>query len=576
MLSLYATGVGSGIAIGKARIIRRPDDALPEYFLQPEEVQPEVERLRTAWRSARSSLKKALDSLPADAADEVAAFLSVQLLMLDDPVLIQAPIAHIRTQQINAESALNAHAEKLAATFAAMDDPYLSSKSRDITQVIDRVLGDLLDAQDALSSQPAGRFDGEIIVSHDLTPADTVALKQHRIGAFVTNLGGPISHTAILARSMGIPAIVGMHDAIQYLRTGDLLVIDGKNGTILVDPDKAALAAYARRREKIARRTEVFDALLEAEAVTLDGHKIELLSNIELPEDLQQSLDNRAQGVGLYRTEFLFMNRPVMPDEQEQFEAYTEIVRRAAQPVTIRTLDLGADKQVDGGRPAAAMATNPALGRRAIRLCLHEPGLFKPQLRAIYRASAFGQVQLMIPMLSSVEELGQVYKLLVEVRRELDARQLKYDPELPVGGMIEVPAAAVSADLFAGKLDFLSIGTNDLIQYTLAIDRIDDDVNYLYDPLHPSVLRLIKHTIEAGQLARIPVSLCGEMAGDPRFTRILLGVGLRQFSMAPGMLPLIKQQIRLTDTSRHQVQVDRLLHTVDPEQQRQLLARINA
>lgn len=575
MFTLHASGIGSGIAIGTARVIRPASRGIPEFSIEAERVEDEIDRLRRAVARAAASLQKIRDELPADAPEEIAAFLGAHLMMLRDPVLHEQPAATIRQRKINAEAALDRHAANLDQFFKDIDDPYLSDKSVDVAQVVARVQGELLEASGELICQPEGTFAGEIIVANDLTPADAVELKRHRISAFITNLGGPISHTAILARSMGIPAVVGLRDAIRYVQNGDLLVVDGKRGVVLVDPDAAALAGYERRREKILRRIQALDALRDAEAITLDGEAVSLFVNIELPEEIAEGISQNAQGVGLYRTEFLFMNREQMPDEEEQFAVYADVVGRTEQPVTFRTLDLGADKQVDGGRASDAVAINPALGRRAIRLCLHDLGLFKPQLRAIYRVSALGRVRIMVPMVSSMEELNQLFALLDQIKGELTQEAIDFNPDAPIGGMIEVPAAAIAADLFAPKLDFLSIGTNDLIQYTLAIDRIDDEVNYLYDPLHPSVLRLIKHTIDAGKSAGIPVSMCGEMAGDVAYTRILLGMGLREFSMDPASLAEVKRKIRMTDLAALGSPVAEMLKTADPERIRQMAAEIN-
>ncbi len=576
MFTLHGSGIGGGIAIGSARIIRRAGQEIPEFAIAAAQVGAEIARLKQAFARARATLQKIRDALPPDAPEELDSVLGAHLMMLADPALSEQPSNLIRQRQINAEAALARHAEKLVAAFKEIRDPYLSGKSADVAQVMDRVQGELLAAPGALSEQSEGALAGEIIVANDLTPADAVDLKRHRIGAFITNLGGPISHTAILARSMRIPAIVGMHGAIRYLRTGDLLVVDGKRGVVLVNPDAAAVATYQRRREKIRRRAQQLDGLREADAVTLDGNAVSLFLNVELPEEISACAAQNAHGVGLYRSEFLFMNRQRMPAEEEQLAAYADVVRRAQRPVTIRTLDLGADKQVDGGRAMDAVATNPALGRRAIRLCLHDLGLFRPQLRAIYRASAFGSLRIMVPMVSNMEELNQLFALLAQVKQELSEEGHAFNAAVPVGGMIEVPAAAIAADLFARKLDFLSLGTNDLIQYTLAIDRVDDEVNYLYDPLHPSVLRLIKHTIEAGKTAGIPVSMCGEMAGDVTYTRVLLGMGLREFSMEPASLLEVKRQIRLTDVSKIKSQVAAMLQTAEPDHIKRMVDEINA
>jgi phosphotransferase system enzyme I (PtsI) len=374
---------------------------------------------------------------------------------------------------------------------------------------------------------------------------------------------------------MKIPAIVGLHGGIRYLRSGDLLVIDGKRGVVLVNPDQEALEIYRRRRKKIFRTHQEMDSLIEADASTLDGYQVSLTSNIELPEEILESVSQNAAGVGLYRTEFMYMNRDNMPDEEEQYEIYSSVLSHTTRPVTIRTLDLGADKQVDGGRVSDSQITNPALGRRAIRLCLHDLSLFKPQLRAIYRAAVHGQVKMMIPMVSNLDELDQLFVLLEEVKQELASQGLEFESSVPVGGMVEVPAAAIAADLFADRLDFMSIGTNDLIQYTLAIDRIDDEVNYLYDPLHPAILRLIQTTLNAGESAGIPVSMCGEMAGDVKYTRILLGMGLRDFSMDPAVMMEVKHQIRLTDLGQVKPKVEALLQTRDQKKMKQLVDEIN-
>ena len=574
MFTLHGNGVGTGVAIGKARILRRPGQEIPHYQIDKDQTENEVCRLRSAIQSATISLKQVMDQLP-DSAGEIRALIGAHLLMLDDPMLSQEPISIIRESGVNAESAMHQHATNLEKVFSAIDDPYISSKSADIEQVIGRIQGELLDQDFDLSSQSDGSFDGDIIVANDLTPADTVELRKHTISAFLTNLGGPISHTAILARSMKIPAIVGLHGGIKYLRNDDLLIIDGKRGVVLVNPDEVALQTYRRRREKIIRVQQEMDMLLDADASTLDGIDVRLSSNIELPEEITESVSQNADSVGLYRTEFMYMNRDTLPDEDEQLRIYCQVMAKTDRPVTIRTLDLGADKQVDGGRTSDALTTNPALGRRAIRLCLHDLSLFKPQLRAIYRASAFGKVRLMVPMVSNIDELDQLYALLEEVKRELTAQRIEFDANVPIGGMIEVPAAAIAADLFADRLDFLSIGTNDLIQYTLAIDRVDDEVNYLYDPLHPSILRLIKMTIDAGNVAGIPVAMCGEMAGDVRYTRVLLGMGLRDFSMDPATIMQIKHQVRLTDVKKTEKDVEMLLKTGNPKSAKEIIDRIN-
>ena len=575
MFSLHGTGVGTGIAIGRARIISRPIDDVPHYSVAREAVDDEILRLKQGVDSALESLQAVRPEAGHELADEVAALLEAQVLMIEDPLIFEDAAKIIRGQRINAESALHQHGKRLEEVFAQIQDAYLSSKSTDVAQVVQRILSAMMDSRPVLGAEPEGAFDDEIIIANDLTPADTIELRKHRISGFVTNLGGPISHTAILARSMKIPAIVGLHGSIRYLRTGDLLIVDGKRGVILACPDQRALNAYERRREKIIRRAQELELLRDAESITLDHCRITLMSNIELPDDITVSTAHNAEGVGLYRTEFLFMNRKDMPNEEEQVRVYTEVVGKSAYPVTIRTLDLGADKQVDGGRASDLPIINPALGLRAIRLCLQDLSLFKPQLRAIYRVSVHGDVRIMIPMISNVEELNQVFRLIDEVKQELTEQNVAFHPDIPVGGMIEVPAAAVSADIFARKLDFMSIGTNDLIQYTLAIDRIDDEVNYLYDPVHPAILRLVKNVIEAGKAANIPVSMCGEMAGDPKYTRMLLALGLREFSMDPASLLEVKQVIRLSDVSKLEASLPGIMAAIEPEDLRSKVQALN-
>ena len=575
MFALHGNGIGAGIAIGIARIIHRPGQEIPRYKISKKQVRHEISRLDQAFANAGAALNAIKGQLPGEGLGEAHGILDAHLLILQDPVLIQRPRELIRGQQINAEAALQQHAEKLHRTFNKIDDPYLSNKSADLAQIIHRIQGELADDQVGFIARHEGNYEGEIIVANDLSPADAIELKKHRISAFITNLGGPVSHTAIVAHSMKIPAVVGLHGGVRYLRTGDLLVIDGMRGVVLVNPDEVALETYRRRQLKISRRAEELNLLVDASAVTLDGVQVLLNTNIELPEDIQESEAQNAAGVGCYRTEFMYMNREHLPDEEEQYEVYAGLLKQTSSPVIIRTVDLGSDKQVDGGRTRGAIGTNPAMGRRAIRLCLQDLGLFKPQLRAIYRAAVYGSVKMMIPMISRVDELDQLFFLLEEVKQELQSQGMDFDPDLPVGGMVEVPAVAIAADLFAQRLDFLSIGTNDLIQYTLAIDRVDDEVNYLYDPLHPAVLRLVKMTVDAGKAANIPVSMCGEMAGDVSLTRVLLGLGLRDFSTDLTAILPVKQQIRLTDVSRVKPLAERLLKTTDPKQTQSILKRIN-
>jgi len=541
MLTLHGTGVSSGIAIGKAYVLHRDRPEVPEYVLPAKLLDDEAQRFRNAVDRAREQLERIREHIPPGTPPEIASIIDTHHLILRDKLIVEAPIERIHGQRMNAEWALKTQGDALAAVFEQMEDPYLRNRKLDVNQVVDRVLRILLSAEDE-HEQISGALEGQIVIANDLSPADTVLLKHHRVAAFVTNLGGPISHTAILARNLEIPALVAVHNATRYVRDGEELIVDGKLGVLIAAPEKSVVAEYRQRQREIAVLRRELATIKESRAVTRDGVPVELYANIELPDDLKTVTKVAAAGIGLYRTEFLFMNRSDQPDEDEQYQAYVKVVKAMPdKPVTIRTLDLGADKQANGGAKLSPVSVNPALGLRAVRLCLHDTSLFKPQLRAILRASAHGDVRMMIPMLSSLDELFRVLDLVEEVKGELAHEGARFNPELPVGGMIEVPAAAIAADLFAPHLDFFSIGTNDLIQYTLAIDRVDDAVSYLYDPLHPSVLRLIEMTLRAGQAAGIPVAMCGEMAGDTRYTRLLLGLGLREFSMHPSGLLQVKK-----------------------------------
>jgi phosphotransferase system enzyme I (PtsI) len=401
-----------------------------------------------------------------------------------------------------------------------------------------------------------------------------ILFKQHRFAGFVTDLGGVTSHTAIVARSLNLPAIVGLHHARQTIRENELLIVDGATGVLIVNPDRQVLAEYQLRRTQFELERQKLKRLKTTPSATLEGVPVELHANIELPEDVDQALEAGAMGVGLFRTEFLFLNRDDLPDEDEQFEAYRQVVQAMeGRPVTIRTLDLGADKTVNGEQFAGP---NPALGLRAIRLCLAEPQMFLTQLRAILRASHYGRVRILVPMIAHAHEIAQVLHHVAIARDALAQAGAPFDPKIPVGGMIEIPAAALAVAGFLKRLDFLSIGTNDLIQYTLAIDRTDDTVAHLYDPLHPAILHLVAHTIRVAAKAGTPVAVCGEMAGEVALTRLLLGLGLRQFSMHPAQLLAVKQQVLRSSVPEVEGMAQRILRSEDPERSRALLAKLNA
>ncbi|NIR29306.1 MAG: phosphoenolpyruvate--protein phosphotransferase [Gammaproteobacteria bacterium] len=574
-MSVLLTGIGvsRGIAIGAAYLLRRDQLEIPEYCIPPQRIDEEVARLTHALTAARSQLKRIQDRIPGETPADIRAFIDTHLLMLEDSSFAEVPARLIRTERMNAEWALKQQRDAVVRVFEDMDDPYLRTRRDDVDHVVNRIQHLLLNESNQVEETDRP-MAGRIVIADDLTPADTVVMQHQGVSAFVMESGGPLSHTAILARSLGIPAIVGTHHAWRFVRDHETVVVDGRAGAIVVDPDERSLRYY-RRQQREARRYFTQLVKLKGEpAITRDRRKITLHANIELPEDLRAVRQVGAGGVGLYRTEFLFMNRENLPDEKEQLEAYVNVVRRLrGSPVTIRSLDLGADKD---DAILTTRAVNPALGLRAIRLCLKDPTLFLPQLRAILRASAYGPVRLMIPMLSNAHEIYQILALVADAKRALRREGISYDEAMPIGAMIEVPAAALCAHHFADHLDFLSIGTNDLIQYTLAIDRVDDSVNYLYDPLHPAVLRLIHMTLQAGRHAGIPVSMCGEMAGDPRLTRLLLGLGLTEFSMQPAAILEIKKIVNDADVRALESQAKRILRSRRPEETWRLIERLNA
>jgi len=442
-----------------------------------------------------------------------------------------------------------------------------------VIQVVERLMKVLFGQPGYAPPAHAGDEQNLIMVAHDLSPADVIQFKQHQFASFITDLGGTTSHTAIVARSLNIPSIVALHHARQLIRENELLIVDGTQGVIIVDPDPQALAEYKLRQHQWELERRKLKRLRDTRATTLDEVEVELHANIELPDDIAGARENGATGIGLFRTEFLFLNRDNLPDEDEQFEAYRRVVREMdGLPVTIRTYDLGADKQING---AVSTGTNPALGLRAIRLSLTEPQMFLAQLRAMLRASHYGKLKILIPMLMSAPEIAQTLVHVAQAKKILEDRFIPFDRTVEVGGMIEIPAAALAINTFINKLDFLSIGTNDLIQYTLAIDRTDDTVSHLYDPLHPAVLNLVAHIIKTCNKAGKPIALCGEMAGDVQLTRLLLGFGLRQLSMHPARLLEVKQCVLKSKLRDIVPQVSRMLRAEDPDRMRAMLARLN-
>lgn len=576
-ITITGTGISRGIAIGNVYRLESGDVEVYEATIREDLIEDEVARFERAVQTARQQLKTVRNSIPETTRADITDFIDTHLLMLEDSMLTMAPVELIRQRRCNAEWALKSQRDALAAVFDEMDDPYLRTRKDDIDHVVTRIQRILSGADTHSDTQDNEQLRGAIVFAHDLTPAETALLHHQGIAGFVTESGGPLSHTAILARSLELPAIVGTHFTPHRIRDGDLAILDAAEGALLTGVDDETLKEYRRRQRSENKRRSRLKRLKDEPAVTIDGVPVRLQANVELREDVLAARRAAANGIGLYRTEFLFMNRSDIPDEEEQLQQYLSVVNALkGQPVTIRTLDLGADKN-SGTEPSTSehICPNPALGLRAIRLCLKHVELFRPQLRAILRASAKGPVRMMIPMLSSAHELKEVLSLFDDVKQELRREHLAFDPDMPIGGMIEVPAAALSAGLFARCLDFLSIGTNDLIQYTLAIDRVDDAVTYLYDPLHPAVLRLIKMVIDAGREHDIPVSMCGEMAGDIRYTRLLLGMGLTAFSVHPAALLEVKDAIQHSHVARFKTVVTELLNHDDPVKIGELLKILN-
>jgi len=571
--TMHGTGVSGDIAIGFAHLVSHATLEVAHYVLPKQHVANEILRFDAAIEATRQEMEGLREHISGNTPAEFGAFLDMHLMILNDSTLSKAPRQLIEDQQCNAEWALKQQTDSLLAQFDEIEDSYLRERKADVVQVAERVLKSLLGHP---SHAPASISpeQSSILVAHDLSPADMILFKQHQFAAFITDVGGSTSHSAIVARSLNIPSVMALHHARQLIRENELLIVDGAQGVVIVNPDKHVLAEYKLRQNQYSLEKQKLKRLKTARATTLDGAHIELHANIELPQDVAKVRESGAMGIGLFRSEFLFLNRDDLPGEEEQFLAYRKVAEdMRGLPVTIRTLDLGADKQLNG---VTSSGTNPALGLRAIRLCLAEPQMFQTQLRAILRASHYGKIRILIPMLCNLPEISQSLHLIECAKQSLAVENLPYDTAIEVGGMIEIPAAALAVQAFAKKLDFLSIGTNDLIQYTLAIDRTDDTVAHLYDPLHPAILMLLAHTIRSADKVGISVAVCGEMAGDSTLTRLLLGLGLRVFSMHPSHLLAVKQRILKTSLPELTNLVNKMLKTEEPEKMHSLLARLNA
>jgi phosphotransferase system enzyme I (PtsI) len=559
-LQVFGLPVSRGVAIGRAVLVSSSRVDVAHYFIDDSRVAAETDRLRAARDEVAGELALLQRELPADAPHELSALLDVHLMLLHDETLTGATKQWIRERHYNAEWALSAQLEVLARQFDEMEDDYLRGRKADLEQVVERLLR-------ALAREPvvgftpapgvqARDFGGEdplVMVANDISPADMLQFKRSVFTGFITDVGGKNSHTAIVARSMDIPAVVGAREASRIIRQDDWLIIDGDAGMVIVNPSAIVLEEYRFMQRQCELERARLSRLRHTPAVTLDGQYVEMLANIELPGDAHAAVEAGAVGVGLFRSEFLFLNRSgALPDEDEQFEAYRAAVEAMqGMPVTIRTVDVGADKSLERmsvNELRHEHALNPALGLRAIRWSLSEPSMFRQQLRAILRASAHGKVRLLIPMVAQLSEIKLVFEAIARAKQQLvDAGRPFTDVE--VGAMIEVPAAVMILPSILRRFDFVSIGTNDLIQYALAIDRADESVAHLYDPWHPAVLQLVAQTIELSRKAGKGVSVCGEMAGDPIFTELLLAMGLRTFSMHPSQIPAIKQRVLRADCS---------------------------
>lgn len=585
--ALHGLPVARGIAIGRAVLVVSSRVDVAHYFVQPHEVEAEIGRVRTARNAVAEELQRLQASVaqmtPQEAPHELSALLEVHQMLLQDEALTDGVKHWITERLYNAEWALTTQLEIVARQFDEMEDEYLRERKSDLEQVVERLLHQMKGTAAVLAPPPPKRkartgeegddgtddgFDAPLVlIAHDLAPADMLQFKKSVFAGFVTDVGGRTSHTAIVARSMDIPAVVGARGASQLVRQDDWVIIDGDAGVVIVDPSPIILAEYGFKQRQGELERERLWRLRHKPAVTLDNQRVELLANIELPDDTAGAVKAGAVGVGLFRSEFLFMGRTErgekLPDEEEQYEAYRRAIDgMQGMPVTIRTIDIGADKPLDG-KSGKQEYLNPALGLRAIRWSLAEPAMFLTQLRAILRAAAHGSVHLLIPMLAHASEIRQTLALIEQARAELDARGQAHGA-VKLGAMIEVPAAALTVKLFLRHFDFLSIGTNDLIQYTLAIDRADEAVAHLYDPAHPAVLRLVADTIAECRRQGKGVSVCGEMAGDVHFTRLLLGLGLRSFSMHPSQILAVKQEVLRADTTKLAPWAQRVLESDDP------------
>ena len=573
---LHGFTAGKGIAIGRAHLILRGMTEVPQYNIIADELAAETTRFDNAITASRRQLEQLRSAIPENAPTELGAFISLHLMLLTDATLSREPLDIIQEQKINAEWALKLQTDKLSQQFDEIDDAYLRERKQDMLQVVERIHNNLVGQSNELNLE-TNLLEDTVLIAHDLSPADTVHFKEQRIAGFVTDAGGPTSHTAILGHSLDIPSVIGLRNARDLISENEWVIVDGINGVLIINPDDTVLAEYRGHMREYKNRKRALNKLKKTAATTEDGLNIELLANIESAEDIKQLHSAGADGVGLFRSEYLYLNRDTLPTEDEQYEVYSALIKKLkGKQLTIRTVDLGVDKNPRwfGQNASPNGSLNPALGLTGIRLCLAEPVMFRTQMRAILRASAQGKVNMMWPMIASLTELKQCMVHFETAKRQLAERGEEYG-EVSLGCMIEIPSAALTVGSLLKLVDFISIGTNDLIQYTLSVDRGDDSVSHLYQPGHPAVLKLLQHIIRTANRMGKSVSVCGEMAGDSTYTRLLLGMGLRRFSMNPSNLLTIKDIVLRSHTGRLEEESARLMRNEDPEKTDKLIKELN-
>ena len=572
---LHGVAVGAGVAIGRAHLVVRGMDDVPHQELSIEEVPAEVARYEQAIKTTRRQLEQLRTDIPQNAPSELGAFISLHLMLVGDVSLSREPVDIIEAQCVNAEWALKLQTDKLSDQFDAIEDNYLRARKQDMLQVVERIFKNLIGLSTEVVTEAEDFEEDTILVAHDLSPADTVFFKDSRIAAFVTDAGGPTSHTAILGRSLDIPSVIALGYARELINEDELIIVDGTMGVVIIAPDDVILKEYRRRLREFRSLRRQLNKLKNTAATTLDGINIELLGNIESANDIKALHSLGMDGIGLYRSEFFYLNRDALPTEDELYTEYADVVKKLkGKPLTIRTIDLGVDKNPRWFGPSHTM--NPALGLTGIRLCLAEPVMFRTQMRAIMRAAVLGPVRMMWPMISSVTEIQQCLTHLNTAKQQLHDRFETFDENIQIGAMIEIPSAALTVNSILKMIDFVSVGTNDLIQYTLAADRNDESVSYLYQPGHPAVLKLLLHVIRTAARLNKPVSVCGEMAGDAQYTRLLMAMGLRRFSMNANNILAVKNQIIQSDLLMLETEVQKILRNDDPDKALKLLKKLNS